>query len=434
MPQTWDQGRGGRRRRPRPGSSWRSRRSPRGRRAVRSGPERSRAGGGRSPGRHRARSRGPTGPAYAASSAATSTNVRPRTSSTHVPRRGLRRRPDLAVGPGAVGPRAAAELRLLARVGRVGAVQPVGGRRGVTLRLPDDTDFDDLGDRLDELGLRATRQRRRRLGRRAGPALRTVGEPDPRAGLRRPRRRRAPGAGLRPAAATSSRPSAPPRATPTASTGLDEVAEATGRAAVGGGLRRRLRLRRAGHGSGRRRRPGAGRRAGGRRRHRRPVPRLRDGRCSPTARCAWRWRSPTTTRPGSTPTAAPSLATGPARRAGRRLRRPVRAARPPAPTGRVVTLDLDRRGRSTCSATSAPARCSSPPAESLSCAPGDAASLRARDQVTESRFYASRHATQRKRRSRRLLVTTTTLERAIAAPAIIGFSRPAAASGMAATL
>ena len=41
---------------------------------------------------------------------------------------------------------------------------------------------------------------------------------------------------------------------------------------------------------------------------------------------------------------------------------------------------------------------------------------------------------QRKLRSRRLLVTTRTLEAAIAAPAIIGVSRPAAASGMAATL
>ncbi len=40
----------------------------------------------------------------------------------------------------------------------------------------------------------------------------------------------------------------------------------------------------------------------------------------------------------------------------------------------------------------------------------------------------------RKRRSRRLLVTTKTEEKAIAAPAIIGLSRPAAASGIAATL
>lgn len=39
-----------------------------------------------------------------------------------------------------------------------------------------------------------------------------------------------------------------------------------------------------------------------------------------------------------------------------------------------------------------------------------------------------------KERSRRLLVTTKTDEKAIAAPAIIGFSSPAAASGSAATL
>ena len=37
-------------------------------------------------------------------------------------------------------------------------------------------------------------------------------------------------------------------------------------------------------------------------------------------------------------------------------------------------------------------------------------------------------------RSRRLFVTTNTDEKAIAAPAIIGFSSPAAASGSAATL
>ena len=40
----------------------------------------------------------------------------------------------------------------------------------------------------------------------------------------------------------------------------------------------------------------------------------------------------------------------------------------------------------------------------------------------------------RKARSRRLLVTTNTDEKAIAAPAIIGLSSPAAASGIAATL
>src|SRR5207253_11194842 len=40
----------------------------------------------------------------------------------------------------------------------------------------------------------------------------------------------------------------------------------------------------------------------------------------------------------------------------------------------------------------------------------------------------------RKRRRRRLFVTTKMLENAIAAAATIGFSRPAAASGIAATL
>ena len=46
----------------------------------------------------------------------------------------------------------------------------------------------------------------------------------------------------------------------------------------------------------------------------------------------------------------------------------------------------------------------------------------------------SRGAAGWKRRSRRLLLTTKTEENAIAAPAIIGLSRPSAASGSAATL
>ena len=50
--------------------------------------------------------------------------------------------------------------------------------------------------------------------------------------------------------------------------------------------------------------------------------------------------------------------------------------------------------------------------------------------VAASRFSAS----GAKPRSRRLLVTTNTELNAIAAPAIIGLSRPAAASGSAATL
>ena len=44
------------------------------------------------------------------------------------------------------------------------------------------------------------------------------------------------------------------------------------------------------------------------------------------------------------------------------------------------------------------------------------------------------HRAQRKRRSRSALATTETLESAIAAPAITGLRKPAAASGSAATL
>ncbi len=51
--------------------------------------------------------------------------------------------------------------------------------------------------------------------------------------------------------------------------------------------------------------------------------------------------------------------------------------------------------------------------------------------VTRSRAHA---ATDRNLRSRRLLVTTNTDERAIASPAIMGLSRPSAARGTAATL
>ena len=47
---------------------------------------------------------------------------------------------------------------------------------------------------------------------------------------------------------------------------------------------------------------------------------------------------------------------------------------------------------------------------------------------------APRPAGQPARRNRRELVTTMTLEAAMAAPAIIGLSSPAAASGIAATL
>ena len=59
--------------------------------------------------------------------------------------------------------------------------------------------------------------------------------------------------------------------------------------------------------------------------------------------------------------------------------------------------------------------------------------------VAPSRTGATRQprafsASGAKRRSRRLLVTTNTELNAIAAPAIIGLSSPAAASGMAATL
>ena len=58
---------------------------------------------------------------------------------------------------------------------------------------------------------------------------------------------------------------------------------------------------------------------------------------------------------------------------------------------------------------------------------------RASERASTERANRGR-ADQRKRRSRRLLVTTNTLEQAMAAPAISGLSSPAAASGMAATL
>ena len=54
--------------------------------------------------------------------------------------------------------------------------------------------------------------------------------------------------------------------------------------------------------------------------------------------------------------------------------------------------------------------------------------------VVATRHDGSRHRTPLNPRRRRLLLTTKTLENAIAAPAIVGDSTPAIASGMAATL
>ena len=55
--------------------------------------------------------------------------------------------------------------------------------------------------------------------------------------------------------------------------------------------------------------------------------------------------------------------------------------------------------------------------------------------VDAPRQVGNRHGRSlRKRLSRRLLLTTDTLENAMAAPAMTGLSRPAAASGRAATL
>ena len=197
-----------------------------------------------------------------------------------------------------------------------------------------------------------------------------------------------------------------------------------------------------------------GRGAGRRGRHRRPVPRVRDGRAAPRATYESRWSSPTTTRPASTPTAAP-----PSRRArpsARVATSPTasRCARP-ARTGLSCCSTSTPSTASTSSATSPPAPSSSPPVEPscvrcpgelretvpASCASGtslvesgssDVARLP--DNSTQTRRDISRNSTQRKRRRRRLLVTTATLERAMAAPAIIGLRRPAAASGRAARL
>src|SRR5699024_11434038 len=74
--------------------------------------------------------------------------------------------------------------------------------------------------------------------------------------------------------------------------------------------------------------------------------------------------------------------------------------------------------------------------------PGPAAARPAQLSPEQARADRSRSAagqrtcgtSERNRRSRRLLVTTNTEENAIAAPASIGLSSPAAATGMAATL
>ena len=180
----------------------------------------------------------------------------------------------------------------------------------ITLRMPDDTDFDDLGRPVDRARVRAPRQRRRGLGRRPGPAVRAVGEPDPRAGLRRPRPGRAPGAGLRPAALPRVGGDARPRrrrAGPRASTrsprrwasrcrrrstrgdyacgalamgqaDADDQAQAAELVAAAGTVDPYLAFAMG---------------------------------VRPRATSAWPWSSPTTTRPGPTPTAVPSWRPGP---------------------------------------------------------------------------------------------------------------------------
>ena len=151
--------------------------------------------------------RGPTGPAYAASSAPT---VDARSSADelpHVPRPGLRRRPDLA-------PRRWCSRRRCCR--SASASRPPsadwelfsqsGGRRGdhpaAARRRPTSTT---LADRLDRPRLRAARRRRRASGTAGRTCCRRISaEPDPRAAVRRPRRRRPPGADLATSGRTSS--------------------------------------------------------------------------------------------------------------------------------------------------------------------------------------------------------------------------------------
>ena len=68
----------------------------------------------------------------------------------------------------------------------------------ITLRLPDETDFVDLGDRLEELGYLRPELRDWRVGGRSGPGLVHLHRTDPRARLPRSRRRGPPGPGLGP--------------------------------------------------------------------------------------------------------------------------------------------------------------------------------------------------------------------------------------------
>lgn len=112
--------------------------------------------------------------------------------------------------------------------------------------------------------------------------------------------------------------------------------------------------------------------------------------------------------------------------------RPRSPAGPPAPCSAGSARPV--RWRRPCSSWPRPGRASSPP-RSCTATVASCSGVRSCPARSAGQDLApSSSAQAAKRRSRRLLVTTQTEEKAIAAPATIGFSRPAAASGTAATL
>ena len=295
------------------------------------GPERLRPRRGLGAGRAPSGSRGPTGPAYAASSGATSTRGRPRTSSARSSTTRYDADLTLAVGAAAVRAGAADEFGFSPASADWELFSQSTDGAVITLRMPDDTDFGDLADRLDELGYPPPESDDGVWA--GGPDLLSALSPN-----------------LTPELAyvvldrdehlvLASDQQAYLEAAVRAATGdgdgvdgLDVGHRGAGRPAVGGGLLGRLRLRRAGHGPGRRRRPGQAAELVAAAGTVDPYLAFAMGvRPEGEVRVAMEFADDDQARVNADSRAA--LATGPGRRPGWRLRRPLRRCARPSRTG-----------------------------------------------------------------------------------------------------
>ena len=229
-----------------------------------------------------------------------------------------------------------------------------------------------------------------------------------------------------------------------------------GRAALGRRLHRRLRLPVPGHGPGRRDDQSHGRPAGRAGRGRRPDGRLRDGRraATGTVRVAMAFETDDQARRNADSRAS----SRPARRPGRAATSPTGSRLGPVTAdGRWCGWSSSRSTTARCSPTSRPGRCSSRPADGRDGAP-TASPSRSRCTPAHGLCMGQRYPVPPPRpaspsgdltecgdprpdgwlsgtsAAAGCWLTTNTEDSAMAAPAIIGVSSPAAASGSAATL